>query len=205
MGLVTLAVAWLGPVPFFVRGPFCAHMTMHMLVVAVAAPLIALGLAETRSDPVRAYPRFFSPVPASLLELVLVWGWHAPAFHHAARTTTLGIVAEQGSFLVAGLFIWLSVFGGRASADGERTGAGIIALLLTSMHMTLLGALLALTPRPLYMHSGGHAYVDALSDQQLGGAVMIIVGGLSYLAGGLWLTSGLLRNRVALNKTQSGG
>lgn len=204
-GFMTLAVAWLGPLPRLAQGAFWAHMTMHMLVVAVAAPLLALGLAGTRFDPVRRFPRLFAPVPASLLELVLVWAWHAPALHHAARHTAPGIVAEQGSFLAAGLFVWLSVFGGRASADGDRTGAGIVALLLTSMHMTLLGALLALTPRPLYLHAGGHAHLDALSDQQLGGAIMIIVGGLSYLAGGLWLTAGLLRNRVALKKTHSRG
>jgi putative membrane protein len=68
----------------------------------------------------------------------------------------------------------------------------LVALLLTAMHMTLLGALLALTPRPLYMHEGSWKRLDALADQQLGGAIMIVVGGLSYLVGGLWLTTGLL-------------
>jgi putative membrane protein len=32
-----------------------------------------------------------------------------------------------------------------------------------------------------------------LSDQHLGGAIMLIVGGASYLAGGLWLTALLVR------------
>ena len=63
-----------------------------------------------------------------------------------------------------------------------------MALLLTSMHMTLFGALLALTPRPLYDHAGHFASPAPLEDQHLGGAIMLLVGGLSYLAGGLWLT-----------------
>jgi putative membrane protein len=68
-----------------------------------------------------------------------------------------------------------------------------LALLLTSMHMTLLGALLALTPRPLYVHAAGLSSLTAIQDQHLGGAIMLLIGGLSYLAGGLWLIVGLLR------------
>lgn len=197
LGFATLAAAWLGPLPQVARGAFCAHMTMHMLVVAVAAPLIALGIAGKQFDPVRHWPRTFAPVPASIGELIVVWAWHVPAFHHWARNTTGGVVAEQGSFLLAGLLLWLSVFGGDARAGGNRAGAGVVALLLTAMHMTLLGALLAMTPRPLYSHFGERIHLSALTDQQLGGAIMILIGGASYLAGGLWLTAGLL-NRKSL-------
>ena len=56
----------------------------------------------------------------------------------------------------------------------------------------MLGALLALTPRPLYAHAAGSG-LTPLADQQLGGAIMLLVGGVSYLSGGLWLTAGLLR------------
>lgn len=90
---------------------------------------------------------------------------------------------EQASFLGAGVLVWLSSLRNR--------GPGIVALLLTSMHMTLLGALLALTPRPLYAHHG----TAALADQHLGGAIMLLIGGASYLAGGLWLTMRLLQGR----------
>jgi putative membrane protein len=62
--------------------------------------------------------------------------------------------------------------------------------------MTLLGALLALTPRPLYQHTGGFSGLTPLEDQHLGGAIMLLVGGLSYLVGGLGLTARLLRGRI---------
>ena len=65
------------------------------------------------------------------------------------------------------------------------------------MHMTLLGALLALSPRPLYAHAGEFNGLTALDDQHLGGAIMLLVGGISYLFGGLWLTVRLLRDPVA--------
>ncbi|HEX6623277.1 MAG TPA: cytochrome c oxidase subunit II [Pyrinomonadaceae bacterium] len=45
---------------------FFAHMTMHMGVVALAAPLVALGVAGARFDPVRRAPALFAPVSASI-------------------------------------------------------------------------------------------------------------------------------------------
>ena len=196
LGLLTLAGVWLSPLPQLAQQAFYAHMAMHMGVVAVAAPFLASALAGSRYDPVRQWPSLFPPIPISLVELVVVWAWHAPALHHAARHGTGGLVIEQSAFLIAGLLVWLSAFGGGPQNRKERIGAGIAALLLTSMHMTLLGALLALTPRPLYQHehAGHHASLTPLDDQHLGGAIMLIVGGISYLAGGLWLTAGLVRS-----------
>lgn len=191
-GLATLVAAWLGPLPRLAQTSFSAHMIMHMGVVAVACPLLALGLSQTRLDPVLFAPALFASIVASMLELVVVWAWHAPALHHLARHTALGLLLEQSMFFGCGLLLWLSAFGGNEAEHNSRRGAGVIALLLTSMHMTLLGALLALAPRPLYQHLD-HMHSTALADQHLGGAVMLIVGGVSYLAGGLALAFGLLR------------
>ncbi|HYD49336.1 MAG TPA: cytochrome c oxidase assembly protein, partial [Terriglobales bacterium] len=181
-------------------GPFSAHMIMHMGVVAVAAPLLAVGIAGGVYDPVRSMPRLFPPVPLSLVELVVVWAWHAPALHHFARSSVAGVAVEQLSFLVSGLLVWLSALGGGVAHDStgkrpppQRAGAGVLALLLTSMHMTLLGALLALPPRPLYLHDHGIGVLEPLHDQHLGGAIMLLAGGASYLVGGLWLSAGLLQ------------
>lgn len=196
LGVLTLAAVWLGPLPHLAQQAFSAHMAMHMGVVAVAAPLLTLGVAGGRFDPVCALPRLFAPIPASVLELIVVWVWHAPALHHTARHSAAGLVAEQGLFLLAGLFVWLSAFGGDVAHREHRTATGIVGLLLTSMHMTLLGALLALTPRPLYEHLSGVAALTPLDDQHMGGAIMLLVGGVSYLTGGLWLTGTLLRRAV---------
>jgi putative membrane protein len=196
LGLLVLAIVWLGPLPQLARDAFFAHMTMHMAVVALAAPLIALGIAGARFDPTRKAPRWFAPIPASIVELLVVWAWHAPALHHTARHQSTALAAEQGMFLLTGLFMWLSAFGGDDWNNRGRRGAGVIGLLLTSMHMTLLGALLALTPRPLYAHAAGFGGLTSIEDQHLGGAIMLAVGGVSYLAGGLWLMGYLMRGPV---------
>jgi putative membrane protein len=199
LGVFTLIAVWTPAVRGLLPGPFSAHMTMHMGVVAVAAPLLAFGVAGGRVDPVLRAPRLLSPIPASIVELVAVWAWHAPALHHVARGTTWGLVLEQGTFLASGLLVWASSVGGTPVERADRRAAGVVALLLTSMHMTLLGALLALPPRVLYEHAGRHAHhggpggLSPLDDQHLGGAIMLLVGGVSYAAGGLWLVVDLLR------------
>jgi putative membrane protein len=196
-GLLTLAAAWVGPLPQLARQAFFAHMTMHMAVVTVAGPLIAFAVAGSRFDPVRRVPVFFAPVQASIVELVVVWAWHAPALHHAARHTGGWMAAEQSTFFLSAFVVWLSAFGGETGVEGCRRGAGVVALLLTSMHMTLLGALLALSGRPLYIHVEGLAGLSPIEDQHLGGAIMLVAGGLAYLVGGLRLTIEMLREPAA--------
>jgi putative membrane protein len=190
-GLTLLAVIWLGPIFTAWRESFAAGMVAHMGVVAVAAPLIAIGLPE-RWRPGPTMPAAL-PVLASLLELVAVWGWHAPALRAAAEASLAVTVAEQASFLIVGVLLWATSFGG--NGDRRHAAAGAGALLLTSIHMTLLGALLALAPRPLYGLGEVTCFglvLDAGQDQQLGGVIMLLVGALVYVAGGLALVSRML-------------
>ena len=193
-GFMLLAAIWFGPLPLLARQYFAAHMLMRMGVVALVAPIIAAGLAGSDADPTVRWPRVFNAVPAAVLELAIVWAWHTPALHHAARTTTFGFLCEQGLFFAVSLFLWVSALGG---AQAHRLTTGVTALLLTSAHMTLLGALLALSPRTLYAHAASALEADLrLDDQHLGGAIMLVVGGVAYLAGGLWLAGRALHERT---------
>lgn len=240
-GFAALAAAWGGPMLWAWRDSVFAHMTAHMAVVAVAAPLIALGWGEfphlisspqggggsakasahpgvgrrrrsaTRASASglwgavrvegldasrsgQASPFITSlPVIASLVELIVVWGWHAPAARAFAEGSAAGTMLEQAGFLAAGILLWHACLNGGAREGGD--GAGAFGLLLTSVHMTLLGALLSLSNRPLY--GGGEVTCFGLTlsadqDQQLGGVVMLLIGAAVYLAGGLALLARLL-------------
>jgi putative membrane protein len=189
---MVLAVIWLGPLADLVPRSFSAHMVVHMGVVAAAAPLLALGVAGGRYDPARRWPTAFNAIAAATVELFVVWAWHAPVLHLAARTSPEAFAAEQIMFLGAALYAWIASCGGSRGRRQVRAASGIVALLLISMHMTLLGALLALSPRPLYAHHDG---VHALHDQHAGGAIMLLAGSGVYLAGGLWLSARLLMSR----------
>ena len=198
LGVAILATMWFGPLLGAWRGSFAAGMVAHMGVVAIAAPLIAIGLPQ-RFRP-GATMWLALPVVASLFELLAVWGWHAPAMRDVAEASFAGTIAEQATFLFAGVFLWATSF----ATSGERmhAAAGVGALLLTSIHMTLLGALLALSPRPLYGTGEVTCFgivLDAGQDQQVGGVIMLLVGAVVYLAGGLSLAARLLAEATTPN------
>jgi len=126
------------------------HMAGHMIAVAIAAPFLALGLSQGRFDPACLWPGLITPMAMMLVELVTVWLWHLPALRAATMTSLPMLGLEQVSFLGAGLLLWSSVL------RADHRAAGIGALLLTSMHMTLLGVLIGLAPRPLYAAADHH-------------------------------------------------
>ncbi|WP_156842001.1 cytochrome c oxidase assembly protein [Novosphingobium aquimarinum] len=167
------------------------HMAAHMIAVAVAAPLLAFACTRSRFDPASRWPRLVTPMAMMLVELATVWGWHLPLLRAWTATSILVAAVEQASFLAAGMLLWSAVL------HTPSRAAGIGALLLTSMHMTLLGVLVGLAPRPLYghaMHAASPLGLEALADQQLGGVVMLAIGAGSYLLGGLLLLGRLLRD-----------
>lgn len=162
---------------------FGSHMALHMMVIAIAPAIVALGLPLNLRNRWSQHSNLFSPLNASVFELILVWAWHAPLLHHFARTTISGFVLEQGSFIVAGLWLWVSCVVNPSKA------LGVIGLLLTSMHMTFLGALISLSSFPLYHHS--------LQDQQLGGGIMLVLGGITYLWGGVYFAKKVLNFKIS--------
>ena len=189
-GLALVPIGWLlAGMPLGMTG----HMAGHMIAVAISAPFLAIGLSQGRLDPARLWPGLTSPMAMMLVELVTVWLWHLPALRAATMTSLPVLGLEQVSFLGVGLLLWSSVL------RADHRAAGIGALLLTSMHMTLLGVLIGLAPRPLYAAADHHhlAGVDPLIDQQLAGVLMLLVGGASYFIGGLVLLASLLRQKGA--------
>jgi putative membrane protein len=202
-GILLLLVAWAGPLPGLAHSSFTAHMALHLIVITAAAPLIAIGLGGTRMEYALLATGLLNPIFASVLELFVVWAWHAPVLHAISRAESVVFGFEQLSFLLAGILLWLSAFG-RAGDIVKRAGAGVLALLMTSMHMTLLGALLVLSRRPFYAHHGSHGDGPAaLADQQIGGLLMLAVGGSVYLAAGLWLLVRILRSKLDRNEPLS--
>ena len=125
LGLLTLAAVWLGPLADAARRAFSAHMLMHMGVVAVAAPLLALGVtgrAVRSGARTAAAVRTHAPPPC--WNCVVVWTWHAPMLHHLARHSTIGLIAEQGMFLTSALLLWLSAYGGNEEAPTPAAQQG---------------------------------------------------------------------------------
>lgn len=171
-GLALLGMLWLSPAPAYVAGSIIVHMAMHLSVVAIVPALLAPRL------PLRPTP-FWLVTTVLLVEMAVVWGWHAPSAHLWARISGPGLAFEQASFLGAGLLLW-------AAARSAGAFGGALVLFGTVMHMTLLGALIGLAPRPIYgVTCAGWFGLGALEEQQIAGALMAVGGGAIYLVAAL--------------------
>lgn len=183
-GFAVLALAWAGPLPRLVQTSFAAHMTLHMAVVGIGVPLVAAGLALHWGR--HRMPMLY-PIIASMIDFAVIWVWHAPVLHAASRTSSWVLTFEQASFAWAALLVWLVALTGPPLA-------GALELFFTSMHMVLLGALMTLAPRTHFTDLCGPG---TLADQQLGGTIMLAIGGVVYLGAGLMLIGRVLQPRVA--------
>lgn len=163
------------------------HMTQHVLLLSVAAPLLVAGHpgpALTRGLPRAARPQarrahrvavrtarrhglLTVVVVATWTVVIAVWHFPVPfdaAVHHASLHAI-----EHMSFLVASLALWWAV--AQCVASG-RLAVAVLSLFASGLVCTALGALLVLSPTPwypAYVHAGAGA---ALADQQLAGMVM---------------------------------
>jgi putative membrane protein len=75
-------------------------------------------------------------------------------------------------------------------------GAAVMYVFTTAVHTSVLGALLTVSSKLWYPIYDGRTLawgLTALEDQQLGGLIMWVPAGLVYVAIGLWLFAGWLR------------
>jgi putative membrane protein len=191
LGLLVLAGLWLGPLPEMSRTAFSPHMLIHLGIVALAAPLVAIGVARLLEGVPPAAKTGRAALLAAWFDMLVVIGWHVPALHDAASWSQAVFALEQLSYFAAGFAMWFFAFAGRSK---ENAASGAAAFFMTFMHMTLLGSVLIFAPRLLYdtdfcLGAFGFAPLD---DQRFGGMLMIGWGSLVYLAGALILAARLL-------------
>lgn len=190
LACAVLAALWAGPLPRLASVSFTAHMALHLALVMFAAPLVAVGLR--RAGLLRhVHLGAGWALAFSAIEMMTVWSWHAPAMHAAAALRPGAFALQQASFLGAGLIVWLP---GLAESGRPAAVAGVAAMVASFTHMTMLGVILALAPHLIYDPAicGGAFGLDALADQQVGGAMMAAFGGLGYLTGAVFFLSRLL-------------
>jgi putative membrane protein len=160
-------------------GTLSAHMAVHILLMNVAAPLLAVVCSRhfpTVSD------RGALLWAATAIQLALLWVWHAPPLHHAAMYSPILQGFMHVTLLLAAALFWTLLLGLAAKARWQA----ILPLLLTAKLSCLPGALLVFAPRHLYAaHHHLHPAIADLGDQQLAGLLMITACPLSYVIAGV--------------------
>lgn len=170
-GMAVLAVAFVAPLCALSTALFAARMLHHLLLVALAAPLLVLGL-----------PRLRPTVPLSLALLAHLGTmvvWHAPGPYGWALSHPAPYWIMELSLMAGALAFWQVIL----RAPDDRPDA-LLGLLAAVAGMGLLGALITFAPHALYSpHLATTAPwgLTALEDQQLAGLLLWVLGIMPYL------------------------
>lgn len=172
-----LVIAFVSPLCALSSALFSARVVHHVLLVAVAAPL--LGMARpARSN--AAGPGLPLAVSAAIL-----WAWHHPAAYDLALSHVAVYWLMQITLLASAVWFWRSIF-----APDRAPVLQITYIIATFAQMGMLGALLTFTPDALYMAHAIAPYdwgMTPLLDQQLGGLIMWVPAGIPYAAAAVML------------------
>jgi putative membrane protein len=197
-GELVLVIALVSPLDPLGETLLAAHMAQHVLLTAIAPPLLLLGapaLAWTWALP-RAWRRagtnvfvraiaagldaLSRPMVAAVIAIGVMWVWHAPALFEAALDDELIHTVEHLTFFAGVLIGWHAALSARVSAIMAAS-----VTLLVFMGSGVLGGVLTLAPAPLYDWYGNSALlwgISPLEDQQIAGLLMWVVAGGVYLA-----------------------
>ena len=207
LGLLSIVAALDSPLDPLADSLFAAHMTQHVLLIAVAPPLLVLAAPWTqlwqplplrlrrtvakavvrspRARPLRRFAHLVAhPASAWTLFAANLLVWHLPAAYNLTLRNQAVHELEHALFFATALLFWGAVF----DSPPFRTRLSWlwrVAFVTTGMLVGwVLALVLAFATKPLYPayaalpHRPGG--LTALADQQLAAGVMWVPGSLAY-------------------------
>lgn len=184
--MLMLVAAFLSPLCALSSALFSARVVHHLLLIAIAAPMLALAFPKRRAGGTALLSMLVA------VHLVAVWFWHAPQPYEAALSSDAIYWTMELTLLVSGVLLWREL-----TAPAAPVGRILLAHLTLIVQMGLLGALITFAPAPLYaphflttMPYG----LSALDDQQLAGLIMWVPAIVPYLLAALLALDGLIRD-----------
>ena len=212
-GLFALWIALGSPLESLDHETLVVHMAKHLLVMAVAAPLLLLGAAHL---PI-AYPFFCRPrverLTRALTHPVFCWlcatlavmVWHVPAVFELGMSSRWWHHVQFTSFLVAGLLFWWPVIQPWQKARWSRWSIPLY-LFLATLPCDALSAYLTFCDYVVYAPYLGASpalTASALQDQQAAGALMWVCITFIYMVPAAVITMQMLSPRVVLSTVRS--
>lgn len=224
-GLLSLWVAIGSPLEAFDDVSLSAHMTQHLLLMAVAPPLLLLGapsLPLLRGLPQwivrRALAPFLRWVPVkwlghSVTHPAICWltatvaliGWHVPAAFELALRSDSWHEVEHICFLSTSLLFWWPAVQPFPSGTCWPRWSIPLYLFFATLPGGALGAFLTFCDRVLYPSYAAAPQlfgISPLEDQVIAGALMWVFGTFVYTVPAVVITFQLLSPHDALGQKQ---
>jgi putative membrane protein len=193
-GWLAVAGALISPVDALSAEFSWVHMAQHMILMNLAAPLLVAGspgVVWIWALPWRKRARIgtwmrkwegWRPKGYLFWQMGVMWGmyaaalwiWHLPKLYQAALRNDFVHDLQHLSFLIVACLFWRVLLDPLYRYRISR-GLGVIYLFGTSLHATVLGVYMALSPRvwyPDYEVRLAGWNLTALEDQQLAGLIM---------------------------------
>jgi putative membrane protein len=158
--------------------PRVFHMAAHIYVMNALAPLLAVAAFRVG---LAAGPAWRGALAlATAVQIMLLYLWHAPSLASARLHMSAAPALMQLTLLLAATMFWGAIL----AANPWRS---VAALAITGKLYCLLGVLLLFAPRVLgAAHGAGEA---ALADQRAAGLLMLAICPLSYVLTGVAIST----------------
>jgi putative membrane protein len=206
-GIVALGVALVSPLDAAAVRSLPAHMSQHLILDSISAPLLAIG------EPLTAWSQLLRPSRRRLVRragavagrsasgtrwwtwalalvtvhTVVMVGWHIPVLYDAATTDNALHAVEHLTMVSAAVALWWLLLG---SGRPRPAGGAVLVLFAATLPLAFLGLAMVLAKSLWYP-----AYPHSLVDQQVAGSLLWGAGGaVAVLQGaalfGAWLAIG---------------
>ena len=169
---------------------FSAHMVQHLLLTLLVAPLFVLGTPGWMLRPalrvrwVNAVARAVTgPRAAFMIFNVVVAAWHLPPLYNTAMLYHDVHIVQHLMFLVAAVLMWWPITSPLPELPRLSYPGQMLYLFLMSIPMSIVAIYVAMADRVLYpAYSAAPRLwgITPLADQQIGGLIMWVPGGLYF-------------------------
>jgi putative membrane protein len=228
-GLVALWIPVGSPLEAFDHNLLTVHMVQHILLMAIAPPLILLGapalpfmhafpqrfvrgalISLLRWPLVRRLGRILThPVFAWLAATAALMGWHVPAVFQLGLSSKPWHQAQEACFFATGLLFWWPVVQPWPSVARWPRWRMPLYLFFATLPCDALSGFLAFCDRVIYssyLAAPRHFFISALQDQQCAAALMWVCATFIYLIPAVVITFQLLSPPTthAAEQTQAG-
>ncbi|HEY5337727.1 MAG TPA: cytochrome c oxidase assembly protein [Rhizomicrobium sp.] len=188
-GLLAIALVLLPPINTAAQQLFAFHMVQHLLLIALAAPLLVLSRVFDglqRFAPIR---KLTAPVPAWIGFVGIFLFWHWPAAFQWAAANEASRLLEHGSILFGALLFWSVALSSKGQSWFSYGGRALF-VMAAAVATDLPGVIMVFSPQSICAMPGENAAqwgLTPMQDQQIAGMLMWVPANLVFFGIATWL------------------
>lgn len=169
---------------------FSAHMVQHLVLIFVVPPLLIAGTPGWMLRPALSYRwvralarRLTRPIVCFATFNVVFAAWHLPPLFNLAMAVHPIHIGEHLMFMVTATLLWWPLLSPLPELPRLSYPGQMLYAFLNTLPMSIVAVYISLADHilyPAYAAAPRILALSALEDQQLGGLIMWVPGGLFF-------------------------